>query len=79
MTNGYSTTLPELIEECAKSPYGGATGRPRELRGYLELPDGKCHYLGDIGIRLDGWSDGLLTDVELHIKAKKFEEEGGTS
>ena len=79
MSGEYCTTLPELAKEAAKSPYGGITGRPRALRGYLTLPDGKRYYLGDIAIMLNGYGDGLITDVDLIINAEMFKpcEEGG--
>ena len=70
----YSKTLPELAKEAAKSPYGGMSHRPRELKGYINLPDGKRYWLGQIEVAFDGYGDGLVTDVELIIKAKKLEE-----
>ena len=66
----YSKTLPELAKEAAKSPYGGITHRPRELKGYLHLPDGKYYWLGQIEVAFDGYGDGLITDVDLEIKAE---------
>lgn len=47
MNGEYCTTLPELAKEAAKNPYGGITGRPRKLGGYLILPDGRRYFLGD--------------------------------
>lgn len=70
----YSKTLPELAKEAAKSPYGGMTHRPRELYGYLHLPDGKRYWLGQIDVAFDGYGDGLITDVELIINAKELKE-----
>ena len=70
----YSKTLPELAKEAAKSPYGVITHRPRELKGYLNLPDGKRYWLGQIEVAFDGYGDGLVTDVELIIKAEKLQE-----
>ena len=75
MKDGYVTTQPQLARIAAKSPYGGITGRPRTLKGYLELPDGRMFYLGDIGVKLDGQGDGGITEVELHINAPEFENE----
>lgn len=57
MSGEYCTTLPELAKEAAKSPYGGITGRPRALRGYLTMPDCKRYYLGDISVMLRGDDD----------------------
>ena len=73
MKDKYCTTLPELAQEAAKSPYGGITGRPRALRGYLTMPGGKRYYLGDIAVMLDGYGDGIITEVELMINAEMFE------
>lgn len=73
MSGEYCTTLPELAKEAAKSPYGGITGRPRALRGYLTMPDGKRYCLGDISVMLDGYGDGLITEVDLMIKAEMLE------
>ena len=70
----YVSTLPDLARAAAQSPYGGATGRPRELKGWIRLPDGRRFYLGKIGVKFDGWSDGLLTEVAMHIHANKCEE-----
>lgn len=75
MKEGYATTQPELASVAAKCPYGGITGRPRTLKGYLELSDGRMFYLGDIGVKLDGQGDGGITEVELHINASEFENE----
>ena len=73
MNGEYFTTLPELAKEAAKSPYGGITGRPRKLCGYLILPDGRRYFLGDIAVKLDGYGDGVITDVELIIKPEMME------
>lgn len=70
----YSKTLPELAKEAAKSPYGGMSHRPRELKGYLHLPDGKRYWLEQIEVAFDGYGDGLITDVVLEIKAEKLEK-----
>ena len=70
MSGEYCTTLPELAKEAAKSPSGGITGRPRALRGYLTLPDGRRYHLGDMGVMLDGYGDGLITEVDLMINAE---------
>lgn len=77
MNGEYCITLPELAQEASKSPYGGITGRPRALRGYLTMPDGKRYYLGDIAVMLDGYGDGMITEVELMIKAEMLKPEEG--
>lgn len=73
----YCKTLPELAREASKSPYGGITHRPRTLNGYLELPDGKRYWLGKIGVKIDGYGDGLITSCDLVIKASDFVAGGG--
>lgn len=73
----YCTTLPELAREASKSPCGGITHRPRTLKGYLELPDGKRYWLGKIGVKIDGYGDGLITSCDLVIKASDFVAGGG--
>ena len=70
----YVHTLPDLERAAAQSPYGGVTGRPRELKGWIRLPDGRRFYLGKIEVKFDGWGDGLLTEVAMHIHANKCEE-----
>ena len=75
MSGEYCTTLPELAKEAAKCPYGGIAGRPRALRGYLTMPDGKRYYLGDISVMFDGYGDGMITEVDLMIKAEMLEPE----
>lgn len=70
MSGEYCTTLPELAKKAAKCPYGGITGRPRALQGYLTMPDGKRYYLGDIAVMLDGYGDGCIAEVDLMIKAE---------
>ena len=71
----YCRTLPELAREASTSPYGGTTHRPRILTGYLELPDGKRYWLGKIGVKIDGYGDGLITDCDLVIKASMIKKE----
>ena len=70
----YVHTLPDLERAAAQSPYGGVTGRPRELKGWIKLPDGRRFYLGKIAVKFDGWGDGLLTEVDMRIHADKCEE-----
>ncbi|MBO6031962.1 MAG: hypothetical protein J6Q22_11015 [Prevotella sp.] len=70
----YVHTLPDLERAAAQSPYGGVTGRPRELKGWIRLPDGRRFYLGKIAVKFDGWGDGLLTEVDMRIRADKCEE-----
>ena len=67
-------TMPELAKAAGVSPYGGITGRPRELKGWIRLPDGRRFYLGKIEVKFDGWGDGLLTEVDMIIHSEKFEE-----
>lgn len=71
----YCETMPELAEASKKCPYGGITGRPRKLKGYLTLPDGRRFWLGYVAVKYDGWGDGLLTEVDMEIRASDFEEE----
>ena len=70
----FAETMPALAKAAGVSPYGGITGRPRKLRGYIRLPDGKRFYLGDVGVKFDGWGDGLITDVDMIIHAEAFNE-----
>ena len=70
----YVGTMPALAKAASVSPYGGVTGRPRILKGYLKLPDGREFYLGKISVRFDGWGDGLITDVDLDVLASCFEQ-----
>lgn len=73
MNGEYCTTLHELAKEAAKSPYGGITSRQRKLGGYLILPDGRRYFLGDIAVKLDGYADGVISEVELMIKPEMME------
>lgn len=68
----YCKTLSELAREASQCPFGGITHRPRILNGYLELPDGKRYWLGEIGVKIDGYGDGLITSCDLVIKASDF-------
>ena len=72
----YCSTLSELAREASKSPFGGASHRPREMKGYLVLPNGQRHYLGRIEVMIDGYGDGLITDCNLTIKASYMLEGG---
>jgi len=73
--DSYCETVPELVELSRQCQYGGITGRPYRLKGYLTLPDGRRFWLGEIAVKYDGWGDGLITDVVLEIRASKFELE----
>lgn len=73
----YVHTLPDLERAAAQSPYGGVTGRPHELKGWIKLPDGRRFYLGKIEVKFDGYGDGLLTEVDMNINASELEEERG--
>ena len=72
----FCETMPELAEASKQSPYGGVTGRPRRLRGYLSIPDGRRFYLDEIAVKYNGWGDGIVTDVLLEIRASTFKEAG---
>ena len=74
LVDGFATTMPALAMASSESPYGGVTGRPRVLKGYIRLPDGRRFYLGKIGVKFDGWGDGILTDVNMIIHASACEE-----
>lgn len=67
-------TMPELAKAACVSPYGGVTGRPRVLKGWIRLPDGRRFYLGKIAVKFDGWGDGILTEVDMRIRANECEE-----
>lgn len=56
----------EIIELLDKeeNKYGGATGKERELNLSIN-----GEFLGSIeSAKLDGWGDGLITDVTLEVK-----------
>ena len=72
----YVSTMPALAKAASVCPYGGVTGRPRKLKGYLKLPDGREFWLGEIRVKFDGWGDGLITDVDLDVLAERFERTG---
>ena len=74
LPNEFAETMPALAKASSVSPYGGVTGRPRKLRGWIRLPDGRRFRLGDVGVKFDGWGDGLITDVDMIIHAEAFEE-----
>lgn len=59
-------TVNEIIELLDKkeNKYGGATGKERELK--LSINGG---FIGTItSAKLDGWGDGLITDVTLDVE-----------
>ena len=56
-------TVKELITLLVGNEYGGATGRERVINVYV---DGQ--FYPEPEITLDGWGDGLITDITIHIK-----------
>lgn len=62
-------TVNEIIELLDKeeNKYGGATGKERELNLSVN-----GEFLGSIKrAKLDGWGDGLITDVTLELQCKE--------
>lgn len=67
-----STTVDDLIRllDTQENRYGGATGKPRELN--LSVNGNFC---GNIeSAKLDGYGDGLITDVTLDIEVPETEK-----
>lgn len=67
-----STTVNDLIKllDTQENRYGGATGKPRELN--ISINGNFC---GSIeSAKLDGYGDGLVTDVTLEIEVPKMQE-----
>lgn len=67
-----SMTVNDLIKllDTEGNRYGSATGKPRELNISI---NGK--FCGGIeSAKLDGWGDGLVTDVTLEIEVPKMKE-----
>ena len=63
-------TVNEIIKLLDKeeNKYGGATGKERELKISIN-----GEFLGSIeSAKLDGWGDGLVTDVTLELKTGKY-------
>ena len=64
-------TVDDLIKllDTKGNRYGGATGKPREIN--LSV-DGR--FLGTVdNAKLDGYGDGLITDVTLEVKTSKYD------
>ena len=62
-------TVNEIIELLDKeeNKFGGATGRERELNLSVN-----GEFLGSIkSAKLDGWGDGLITDVTLELQCRE--------
>ena len=63
-------TVDDLIKliDTEENRYGGATGKPRELN----LSVGGI-FLGTVdNAKLDGYGDGLITDVTLDVKIQLY-------
>ena len=59
-------TVKELITLLEGNEYGGATGRERVINVYV---NGK--YYPEPEITLDGWGDGLVTNITINIKGEE--------
>ena len=63
-------TVSDLIKilDTEENRYGGATGKPRMLNLSLN-----GNFVGGIeSVKLDGYGDGLITDVTMEITSSKF-------
>ena len=63
-------TVSDLIKilDTKENRYGGATGKPRMLNLSLN-----GNFAGSIeSVKLDGYGDGLITDVTMEITSSKF-------
>lgn len=63
-------TVSDLIKilDTKENRYGGATGKPRMLNLSLN-----GNFAGSIeSVKLDGYGDGLVTDVTMEITSSKF-------
>lgn len=63
-------TVNEIIKLLDKeeNKYGGATGKERELNLSVN-----GNFIGTItSAKLDGWGDGLITDVTLELKTENY-------
>lgn len=63
-------TVDDLIKilDTEGNRYGGATGKPRILNLSLN-----GNFAGSVeSVKLDGYGDGLITDVTLEITSSKF-------
>lgn len=67
-----SVTVNDLIKllDTKENKYGGITGKPRELN--LSINGNFCGAIESI--KLDGYGDGLITDVTLDIEVPEMEE-----
>ena len=65
-----NVTVDDLIKilDTKGNRYGGATGKPRMLNLSLN-----GNFAGSIeSVKLDGYGDGLITDVTMEITSSKF-------
>jgi hypothetical protein len=65
-----NVTVDDLIKilDTEGNRYGGATGKPRMLNLSLN-----GNFAGSIEcVKLDGYGDGLITDVTMEITSSKF-------
>lgn len=65
-----TVTVSDLIKilDTEGNRYGGATGKPRMLNLSLN-----GNFAGSIeSVKLDGYGDGLITDVTMEITSSKF-------
>lgn len=65
-----TVTVSDLIKilDTEGNRYGGATGKPRMLNLSLN-----GNFAGSIeSVKLDGYGDGLITDVTMEITSYKF-------
>lgn len=63
-------TVNDLIKilDTEENRYGGATGKPRMLNLSLN-----GNFAGSVeSVKLDGYGDGLVTDVTMEITSSKF-------
>ena len=63
-------TVNDLIKilDTEENRYGGATGKPRMLNLSLN-----GNFAGSVeAVKLDGYGDGLITDVTMEITSSKF-------
>lgn len=67
-----SVTVNDLIEllDTQENRYGGATKNPRELN--ISINGNFCRCIESA--KLDGYRDGLITDVTLEIEVPKMKE-----
>lgn len=65
-----NVTVDDLIKilDTKGNRYGGATGKPRMLNLSLN-----GNFAGSVeSVKLDGYGDGLITDVTMEITSSKF-------